>query len=231
MPRKAGLAIFGSAFVVGLSGALMPGPLLTLDITEAARQGIQAGPILILGHAAVELLAVVLLVKGFSRIMRRWYVVGGIGLVGGAFLLWMGGAIFTTTWSSPLSAVGVDSSPGSPFWALAGSGAIVSVSNPYWLLWWATIGTGYVVMSLKQGMAGVGAFYTGHVLSDLVWYSLVAFIIAGGRNFLTDSVYQVVLLVCGVALVGLGAFFVFAGVRFLWRREPIAAGPVPGEAR
>ncbi|MDO8490932.1 MAG: LysE family transporter [Dehalococcoidia bacterium] len=224
MPRKAGLAIFVSAFVVGLSGALMPGPLLTLDITEAARQGFWAGPTLVLGHAVAELLAVALLVKGLGRFIRRWYVIGGIGVVGGGFLLWMGGAIFTTTWTSPLSGIGADLSPASPFWVLAGSGALVSVTNPYWLLWWATIGTGYVVMSLRQGIAGVGSFYAGHILSDLLWYSVVAFIIASGRNFLTDSVYQVVLLVCGVALVGLGAYFVFSGVRFLWRRKAVVAG-------
>lgn len=219
MPRRAGLAIFASAFVVGLSGALMPGPLLTLDITEAARQGFWAGPMLILGHAVAELATVLLLVKGLGRVIRRWYVIGGIGVIGGGFLLWMGSTIFTTTWSSPLSAVGADSSPGSPFWVLVGSGALVSITNPYWLLWWATIGAGYVAMSLRQGAVGVGSFYTGHILSDLVWYSLVAFIIASGRNFLTDSVYQIVLLVCGVALVGLGAYFVVSGMRFLWQRK------------
>ena len=40
---------------------------------------------------------------------------------------------------------------------LAASGVAVSVANPFWLLWWATIGAAYVAASLEEGAAGVGA--------------------------------------------------------------------------
>ncbi len=40
---------------------------------------------------------------------------------------------------------------------LAASGVAVSVANPFWLPWWATIGAAYVAASLEEGAAGVGA--------------------------------------------------------------------------
>ena len=54
MPASLAL-IFGSSFVIALSGALMPGPLLTATIAESSRRGFIAGPLLIGGHAILEM--------------------------------------------------------------------------------------------------------------------------------------------------------------------------------
>ena len=43
-----------TSFIVALSGALMPGPLLTLTVGEAARR-VLGGPLIIVGHALLEL--------------------------------------------------------------------------------------------------------------------------------------------------------------------------------
>ena len=53
--------IFFTSFVIALSGALMPGPLLTVTISESARRGFVAGPLLIAGHGLLELALVVAL--------------------------------------------------------------------------------------------------------------------------------------------------------------------------
>jgi len=44
-----------TSFVVALSGALMPGPLLTVTVGEATRRGFWAGPLIILGHGILEM--------------------------------------------------------------------------------------------------------------------------------------------------------------------------------
>ncbi|MGB9803092.1 LysE family transporter, partial [Desulfofundulus sp.] len=91
------------------------------------------------------------------------------------------------------------------------AGILVSLSNPYWTLWWATVGLGYIVLSLKQGTAGLVSFFGGHISSDLVWYSLVAGAVAGGRRFLTPSIYRLILVFCGAFLVFLGGSFIYMG--------------------
>jgi threonine/homoserine/homoserine lactone efflux protein len=48
--------IFFSSFIIALSGAMMPGPLLTATISESSQRGVFAGPLLIVGHGILELL-------------------------------------------------------------------------------------------------------------------------------------------------------------------------------
>jgi hypothetical protein len=60
------LTIFASSFVIALSGALMPGPLLTATISECSQRGFIAGPLLITGHAILELVLVIALLSARS---------------------------------------------------------------------------------------------------------------------------------------------------------------------
>ena len=41
--------IFITSFLVGLSGALMPGPVLAVTISHATRRGFIVGPLIVLG--------------------------------------------------------------------------------------------------------------------------------------------------------------------------------------
>ena len=95
------------------------------------------------------------------------------------------------------------------------NGAVLSVVNPFWLIWWATVGTNWVLWSLAAGATGVVVFYLGHILSDLGWYSTVSLVVARGRQLISLRVYRGLLLACGVALIGLGVYFAVSGATFL----------------
>ena len=210
------IAIFTTSLFVGFSGALMPGPLLTVVISGSARRGFWEGPTLVLGHAVAEALIVVGLAAGLSRLLKRNLVAGLIGLLGGAFLLWMGFDIVRSAWWGMVSleqATGAQA--GLQFGPII-TGIVVSISNPYWVLWWATVGASYVALSLAQGPLGLGSFYFGHILSDLSWYSLVALLIARGKTLLSQPVYRLILLVCGFFLIALSVYFIYSGIKFLW---------------
>ena len=45
------LTIVAGAFVVALSGAMAPGRVLTITISETLKRGFKAGPLIVLGHA------------------------------------------------------------------------------------------------------------------------------------------------------------------------------------
>jgi threonine/homoserine/homoserine lactone efflux protein len=94
-------------------------------------------------------------------------------------------------------------------------GVLMSVSNPYWTLWWATIGLGYLVAAMKYGLAGLVVFFLGHIAADFLWYSLVSFGVSRGKTLLRDKGYQIMIRVCGLFLVAFGAWFLFTAKGYL----------------
>ena len=200
-----------TSFVVALSGALMPGPLLTITVGEATRRGFWAGPLIILGHGLLELTLVLLLLAGLGTILNRPLVLGTVGLVGGGVLVWMGVGLLRASRTSRLQ-FEADSTTGlHPVW----SGMVMSLANPYWLIWWLTIGLGYVIFAGKYGFPGVCLFFAGHILADLAWYTLVSAAVAYGRNFFSDGLYRGFLAGCGCFLFLFSLYFGFQGVKFL----------------
>jgi threonine/homoserine/homoserine lactone efflux protein len=192
-----------SAFVVGLSGAMMPGPLLAVTISEAARRGARAGPLIVLGHMLLEAALVAVVALGFAAVLQRPRVVGVMALAGSAVLCWLGADMVRSARGLSLEAETRRAVRLHPVTA----GAVVSLSNPYWTIWWATIGISYIVMGLRFGLAGIVSFFAGHILADLAWYSLVSFGIARGRRFIPDTVYRALVVACGGFLLALGAWF------------------------
>ena len=206
-------SIFFISLGVGLSGALMPGPLLTVTINESYRRGFIAAPLLVAGHAVLEGSLVVLLVLGLDRVIGNAVFFGVVGVAGGAFLFWMGMgmAVDVRDGGLRLDLQAHASSRIGPFVA----GLTTSLSNPYWFLWWATFGLSWLLRSMQHGAVGVTSFYVGHIMADLLWYFLVAFLVVNGRRFLSDRVYNYVILGCGTFLVILGARFMGDGLAHL----------------
>ncbi len=200
-----------TSFIVALSGALMPGPLLTLTVGEAARRGFWAGPLIILGHALLELALVLLLLAGVGVWLHRPLVLGLVGVGGAAMLGWMGMGLVKASRHSHLEFDSQENPGLNPVMA----GVLMSAANPYWLIWWLTIGLGYVMFSMKYGWLGVGLFFTGHILADFAWYTLVSGAVAQGRRFISDRIYQGFLAGCGVFLCGFGGYFAVQGFKFL----------------
>jgi len=209
------LSLAGSAFIVGFSGALVPGPLSAMTVAASARRGFRAGPLLTLGHAIAEMLIVAALAIGLNRVFQQPLVSGLIALVGGIVLLWMGWSMAHGAWANGMTLAAARSSASVSAAADVRSGLLVSIANPYWILWWATVGATYVVMALAFGVAGLVVFFVGHIMSDLSWNSLLAFAVSSGRRVISDRLYRGVIIACGLFLIVMGATFAWAGIGFL----------------
>ncbi len=208
-------AIFFTSWVVGLSGALFPGPLFTLGVSESARRGFWTGPLLTLGHAVAEAGVVAALALGLSQVLGMGRVTGTIGLVGGLFLIVLGVNMARGARRSSLSLEVADPPRRAPA-APVVAGLLASLLNPYWVLWWATIGASYILWALGQGALGLAAFFGGHILADLGWLSLVSLVVVSGRRRFPQGVYRGTILGCGLFLILLGVYFLWSGAQ-MWR--------------
>jgi len=210
------LVIFGGSFTLALSGALMPGPLLTMTIAESTRRGFRAGPLLICGHSLLELVLVVAIILGLGPFLKQAMVMTAIALLGGVVLAWLGVDMIRTAGKLTLQQddVAVPSSLASHPIIM---GIVGSLANPYWIIWWATIGLGYLISAMKFGAPGVAFFFLGHISGDFAWYSLVSFGISRGKRILGDESYRTVIRVCGVFLLGFGGWFVFSATTY-WQQ-------------
>lgn len=199
------LTIFGGAFVVGLSGAMAPGPVLTVTISESLKRGFKAGPMIVFGHAILEIVLLTLIGAGLGPFFQHPVVSMVFMSAGGIVLLWMGGQIIFTSKRATESALnaGGEASRFGPVVA----GIVLSVTNPYWIIWWVTVGMGFVTQSLQFGIVGLLSFYLGHILADLAWYSLVSFSVSAGRRLCPPLLYRIIFIVCGIVLLGLGGMF------------------------
>ncbi|MEA4926853.1 MAG: LysE family transporter [Syntrophomonadaceae bacterium] len=209
-------ALFVTAFVVGLSGAMMPGPLLTTAIAESMRRGFRAGPQIVLGHAILELALVLALLGGLASFLVRSEVTRVISYLGGAFLIFMAGTMLLDTLRGRISlddSIRASESRKIRIHPVV-AGITVSLANPYWHLWWATVGLSYISMAIQSGTAGLVSFYSGHIASDLGWYSAVSLAVSSGRKFINQTVYNFILTACGIFLLALGVYFIYTGFSF-----------------
>jgi threonine/homoserine/homoserine lactone efflux protein len=194
------VVLFGVGLSTGLSGAMIPGPLVLYTISEAFRLGRWAGPLAAAGHLLLE--------SGFA-----WAIVAGCRqwLDSAAFrttVAWVGGAGLATMGSLLLAQVpSLSLRQGATVsfrWGPLIGGACFSVVSPGFLLWWATIGASVILEGAQQGAPGIAAVGAGHALADVGWLSLVAYSIERGRAYCPDAAYRVVMTLMGLGLIVLG---------------------------
>lgn len=208
--------LFGTAFVTALSGALMPGPVLFVTVRHSASGGRAAGPLVVLGHALVEVPLMAAVILGLQPILRRETFVAGVGLAGGVVLLMMSASMLRSLPGLHLPGrQEVEDGNGPGARSVVAAGALTSVSNPYFFVWWATVGLKFLGEAARFALLGYAVFYVGHVLADLGWYSAVSESVHRGRRVLSDRAYRWLVGALALALAGFAVWFGLDGAQRL----------------
>ena len=188
--------------------------MFVVVVGQTPRRGFWTGPLVVLGHGVLESLLVAALILGMAEFFSSSAVLSKIAVIGAVVLLYMGVDMLRSAGGLSLI-TGTGSSSGAREFHPVLAGVLTSLSNPYWTLWWATIGLGYLVIARENGAAGLSAFLTGHIMADLVWYSVVSSLVAGGKRWLTDSIYRGMIRVCAVVLLFFALYFGWHGLNVI----------------
>lgn len=200
MGVEAILFFLGSVALISLSGVLMPGPVFAVTIA-CGFQDRRAGWKIALGHALVEIPAIVAIFLGLSVFLRDDLIFGVIGLLGGALLLYMGYDVVRTRKEVVASC---DMKHREPFWA----GVMTTVSNPGWLIWWATVGAALIATAVGFGWWMLPLFIIVHITCDLLWEGFVAMTIFDTKGRWSTIWHQRVIAGSGLLMVVFAIMFI-----------------------
>lgn len=205
--------LFFSAMIVGFSGALVPGPMFTLVVTRVAQKGFRASFLIVAGHAIAELVILVIFLFGLINYLKNETVIKIIGILGGIGLLYLAYDMIYSSIKNKIK-INLDINPGEKTNNRRGSlfiltqGFLINLVNPYWYIWWVTVGAAFLLKSTSFGYLGTFTFYTGHISSDFIWYLFIGFILSRGKRIISQKVYRILFLICGLFLVYLGIKFI-----------------------
>ncbi|MHA1525935.1 MAG: LysE family transporter [Promethearchaeota archaeon] len=213
------IEIFVFSFLIALTGALAPGPVLTFTIYKSVqKRGYLAGFFIMLGHATLEFALICLLLLGASLFFQNVLFLTTIGIVGGIFLVIFGILVIKDTYKKDftidfeITEEDIKGYKGNSFLG----GIIVSLSNPFWTLWWAVIGLSFMInFNISfENPTGLLLFFLGHELGDFAWYVPISIFVYYGGKSLNPKIFKYVLYGCGIFMIGFGIYLVFNIILF-----------------
>ncbi len=187
---------------ISVSGVMSPGPLFAANIAYGTRGGLKTGLKMAYGHTVVELPLVILLGIGaislgtFPQFKEYISILGALSLFAFAGL-----QIKNSIKKSPSEYIPKHG----PFFI----GIVLSVLNPFFLIWWFTIGFKLIADALVlYSFIGIAIMFAFHIWMDYAWLGTVGFLSGRGKKILSTKNYNIFM----IAISGLLVYF---GITFL----------------
>jgi threonine/homoserine/homoserine lactone efflux protein len=199
--------------VVTASGALAPGPLFFGLLMHSSKEGARAGFFAAIGHTLVEFPLVLALAMGLLAAASQPMIKGVIGVVGGAGLIGFGVMQIYGTLRSKPRPDEIHTTKSLPASSLV-LGLVLTGLNPYFILWWLTIGSILIVQALAfAAIVGVLVMYASHVWMDYAFLTAIAHLGKKGKGIVGSRYYKLVLIAFGLILTYYGATFVIEAAK------------------
>lgn len=194
--------------VVTASGALAPGPLFFGLLVQGSKEGARSGFFCAIGHTLVEFPLVMALAFGLLAVAAQPAIEFAIGLAGGIGLIGFGVFQIYQTIKSKPAPVETNETKSRRTSSLV-LGLALTGLNPYFILWWLTIGSVMIVEALAfAAIVGVLIMYVSHVWMDYAFLTAIAHMAKKGKSVVGSRYYKLALIAFGLILVYFGITFV-----------------------
>lgn len=193
-----------TVIVISLSGVMMPGPVFALTVAKSYKSA-TAGSLIAVGHGIIELPLMFLIYLGLSNFFKLLPVQIFIGIAGGLMLIYLGVDMIRFR-------IDIKQESENPSYGSIVGGLITTTANPYFFLWWATIGSALILKSTVFGAIGFVLMATVHWFCDFGWYSLVSTAIYKTHHLWSKKIHRVIFTICGLMLLGFGLWFIGSAI-------------------
>jgi len=197
-----------TVILVSTSGVLSPGPLFFANLIYGSKYGYKAGLKCSYGHTIVELPLILLLAFGvlslevFPSFKPAISIIGGITLVAFAFM-----QVLAAVRKKNQAAIQTHHSP-------LLMGIIFSALNPFFIIWWLTIGMKMITDALLlASMFGLAFMFLTHIWMDYAWLTSIAHLAKKGIKIIGSKYYSILLIALSGALMYLGVNFIVEGMK------------------
>ena len=191
--------------LISSSGALAPGPLTASTMAIGVKHGWRGGLKVAFGHAIVEFPLVALIGFGLYSFLSSQTFVRFSSVLGGFFMLFFS----YLTVKDALNTKGIETNSKDEYPILVG--ITLSALNPFFILWWISVGSALIIEALGYwGYLGIAPFYVAHVWLDFLWLILLAHITS--LSGFSLKLYRSILIALGLVIAFFGLDFLYYGI-------------------
>jgi threonine/homoserine/homoserine lactone efflux protein len=219
------LEFAGEVILLSASGVLSPGPLFFINLIYGSKQGARAGIKISYGHTIVELPLIIILALGLSKFSFFYWSnnenIKIIGLIGGVFITVFSLIQICNIIKRKIDA-GIDSSSNRNYFSkikLKRNGPLLlgiffSALNPFFLIWWSTVGLKLISDSilLFGFLLGVTFTFFFHIWMDYAWLTVTSYMISKGISILKAKFYNILLFILSILLALWGSYLIVVNI-------------------
>ena len=187
--------------IISLSGVIAPGPITAVTISKGTQQP-YSGAMIALGHGIVELPLMLLILIGFGQFLEITWVKVVIGVIGGLFLFKMGFGLLKSISNTRINQVHQKYTP-------LQAGVVLTIANPYFLIWWVTVGAMLITGAYRFGLLGLITFFMVHWSCDFMWLYFLSNLSFKGGQFFGERLQKIIFIFCGLFLLFFSGKFIY----------------------
>ena len=227
------LEFAGEVVLLSASGVLSPGPLFLANLIYGSKQGYHAGFKIAYGHTIVELPLLILLASGIfglSVFTPGNGTIRIVGLIGGIAIILFSVAQIGSSLKKSRAAGDITNNNfqinGRTIHFFSKKinerlvrgplivGIVFSALNPFFLIWWLTIGLKLISDSvyLFGVVEGVFILFSFHIWMDYAWLVITAYLISKGQSILKLRYYYLSIICISIVLISYGCYLIVTNI-------------------
>ena len=211
----------GEVVLLSASGVLSPGPLFLMNLVYGTKQGYKAGLKIASGHAMIELPLIIIFAISFFQLTNTTvitYNLNALGLVGGtSIIIFAIIQIINTTRNKSL----FDNSNNNYRVSFIADkpillGIIFSALNPFFIVWWLTVGLTLISDSISLFGVVIGSvlLFSFHIWMDYIWLILTSYLISKGVSVIKTRYYYFLFTGLNIILTFYGMYMIGSSISF-----------------